>query len=336
MTARALLLALPCTLLALSVACVEPPAATPSEGEAEQAEAPNAEAEAKAVKPISPAEQAAKQRQKNNPHARGKREPLDPAKFPEDPAFAGTPLASNTLAGGLLSEDYVIGEGAEAVKGSEVSVHYRGTLANGDIFDTSKKRNKPFTFTLGQGRVIKGWDQGVVGMKVGGKRKLVVPADLAYGKRARGIIPADADLTFTIELVEIIPPLPPAKGPEAFEGKPVRTLELDGGVVVEVFGEGTGEAVAKKGDTVSVHYTGTLTDGTVFDTSSKRGKPIEFPLGAGRVIKGWDMGIDGMKVGELRRLKIPADLAYGARAKGKIPANSDLVFTVELMRIKAK
>lgn len=97
--------------------------------------------------------------------------------------------------------------------------------------------------------------------------------------------------------------------------------------------EGKGEAV-KPGGEVKVHYTGWLTDekGTVFDSSVTRGEPVEFPLTG--VIKGWQEGIPGMKAGGIRRLKIPADLAYGDRARGKIPANATLVFEVELLELK--
>lgn len=120
-----------------------------------------------------------------------------------EPGFTGTPKSTSTLAGGLIIEDFVIGTGAEAKLGSEVSVQYTGTLADGTVFDTSRKRNRPYTFTIGEGRVIKGWDQGVPGMKVGGKRRLTVPAELAYGSRAKGKIPADSRLTFTVELMAI-------------------------------------------------------------------------------------------------------------------------------------
>ena len=98
-------------------------------------------------------------------------------------------------------------------------------------------------------------------------------------------------------------------------------------------GEG---ATATKGKTVSVHYTGKLTDGTKFDSSYDRGQPIDFPLGAGVVIKGWDQGIEGMKVGGRRKLTIPPDLAYGARGTpgGPIPPNATLVFDVELVGVK--
>jgi len=98
--------------------------------------------------------------------------------------------------------------------------------------------------------------------------------------------------------------------------------------------EGTGD-VAKAGQSVSVHYTGWLTDGKKFDSSVDRGQPFSFKLGAGQVIKGWDEGVAGMKVGGKRKLIIPADLAYGNRAMGGvIPANSTLVFEVELLGVK--
>lgn len=103
----------------------------------------------------------------------------------------------------LISDDVVIGKGAEAKAGDTVSVHYVGTLQNGQEFDNSNKRGAAFEFTVGEGRVIKGWDQGVVGMKVGGTRILVIPADLAYGANAVGPIPANSTLVFSIELLSI-------------------------------------------------------------------------------------------------------------------------------------
>lgn len=98
---------------------------------------------------------------------------------------------------------------------------------------------------------------------------------------------------------------------------------------------GTGE-VAQAGQTVSVHYTGWLTNGKKFDSSVDRGQPFSFPLGAGRVIKGWDEGVQGMKVGGKRKLTIPANLGYGARgAGGVIPPNATLVFDVELLGVRS-
>lgn len=97
--------------------------------------------------------------------------------------------------------------------------------------------------------------------------------------------------------------------------------------------EGNGE-VAKSGDTVSVHYTGTFTDGSKFDSSVDRGTPFEFILGAGMVIKGWDQGVEGMKVGEKRKLEVPYHLAYGENGYGPIPPKATLIFEVELLGIK--
>lgn len=103
---------------------------------------------------------------------------------------------------------------------------------------------------------------------------------------------------------------------------------------IEVLSEGSGEVLAQKGQTVSVHYTGTLENGVKFDSSLDRGEPFEFPLGAGYVIPGWDLGVAGMKVGEKRRLTIPPHLGYGEHGVGPIPGNATLIFEVELMGIK--
>jgi len=104
----------------------------------------------------------------------------------------------------------------------------------------------------------------------------------------------------------------------------------------EVIVEGSGEVIAEAGDTVYVNYIGTLEDGTEFDNSYKRGEPIVFELGTGRVIKGWDQGIAGMKVGEKRKLTIPPNLAYGAGGAAPIPPNSTLIFQTEMVKIDKK
>lgn len=104
----------------------------------------------------------------------------------------------------LQITDIEVGTGTEAKHGNKVTVHYIGTLEDGKEFDSSKRHGKPFTFNLGLGQVIKGWDQGVLGMKVGGKRKLRIPSDLAYGKQGvPRLIPPDATLLFDVELLEV-------------------------------------------------------------------------------------------------------------------------------------
>lgn len=107
---------------------------------------------------------------------------------------------------GLVIVDEIVGNGDEAIPGTTVTVHYLGTLVDGTMFDASRNRgSNGFTFSLGRGEVIKGWDLGVAGMKVGGKRKLTIPPELAYGNRAVGsIIPANATLVFDVELLKVV------------------------------------------------------------------------------------------------------------------------------------
>lgn len=105
---------------------------------------------------------------------------------------------------GLKIEEIKVGEGKEVKPGDTVTIHYAGTLENGKKFDSSYDRNEPFQTQIGVGQVIEGWDEGVVGMKVGGKRKLTIPSDLAYGERgAGGVIPPNATLIFELELLDV-------------------------------------------------------------------------------------------------------------------------------------
>ncbi|MDN4573513.1 peptidylprolyl isomerase [Pandoraea cepalis] len=109
-----------------------------------------------------------------------------------------------TTDSGLQYDDLQVGDGAEAMPGQTVTVHYTGWLTDGKKFDSSKDRNDPFAFVLGGGMVIRGWDEGVAGMKVGGKRKLVIPPELGYGARgAGGVIPPNATLVFEVELLDV-------------------------------------------------------------------------------------------------------------------------------------
>ena len=104
----------------------------------------------------------------------------------------------------LIIEDLQVGSGKSVVKGALITTHYTGTLQDGTVFDSSFKRGKPFQCVIGTGRVIKGWDQGLMGMQVGGKRKLWVPARLAYGERQVGAIAPNSNLIFEIELLEVL------------------------------------------------------------------------------------------------------------------------------------
>ena len=113
-------------------------------------------------------------------------------------------MSTTTTSSGLIIEEITLGDGDEATAGQNVTVHYTGWLTDGKKFDSSKDRDDPFEFPLGGGRVIKGWDEGVQGMKVGGTRKLTIPPNLGYGARgAGGVIPPNATLVFEVELLGI-------------------------------------------------------------------------------------------------------------------------------------
>lgn len=223
---------------------------------------------------------------------------------------------------GLEIWDVKEGKGDAVKAGANLKVHYTGWLTNGEIFDSSVVRKEPIEFGLDG--LIKGWKDGIPGMKVGGVRRLKIPPELAYGKKERPKIPANSTLVFEIELLELenkamLPDL------NAKEWKKLG----DKGLQVWDVKEGAGEAV-KAGATVTVHYTGWLTNGKEFD-SSVGGKPISF--GLDQVIKGWQDGIPGMKPGGIRRLKIPSELGYGKAGAGDdIPPDSVLVFEVQLIK----
>ncbi len=224
---------------------------------------------------------------------------------------------------GLQYVDIKEGEGEPPKKGQLCDVHYTGWLwengAKGKKFDSSVDRREPFSFHVDVKEVIKGWDEGVSTMKVGGKRELVIPAELAYGKRGAGrVIPPDATLLFEVELL--------AKWEKTDSGLEFRDIK-----------EGTG-ATPKTGQNCEVHYTGWLWNrgmkGKKFDSSLDHGEPLSFHVGNSEVIKGWDEGVATMKAGGKRRLLIPAKLGYKERGAGNvIPPNATLLFDVELLKV---
>ena len=235
-----------------------------------------------------------------------------------------------TTDSGLKYIDETIGKGDVPTKGDILVVHYTGKLEDGTVFDSSVKRNQPIEFPIGTGRVIKGWDEGLLTMKVGGKRQLIIPPELGYGARgAGGVIPPNATLFFDVELIEIKPLFV-----DTDFSLPGKEVNYDSGLKTIIHIEGTGE-MPSVGDEIVVHYKGLLADGTEFDSSHSRGTPFTFVVGQGRVIKGWDEALLKMKVGEKRTLIIPPELGYGERGAGAaIPPNSTLIFEVELIKIQ--
>ena len=342
----------------------------------------------------------------------------------------------------LTAVDLKTGDGKEADEYDHVAVHYTGWVINDstdlyadwssneakaeDKFDSSYDRKNKFEFQLGYGSVIKGWDKGVLGMKEGGKRILIIPADLAYGKRSPSPkIPPNSSLKFLVELVKVYKleaatvtdsiigggkeiakndlvkihytmmttfnnekqvqsskqqnkPLAikigAARNPYFVKGylegvkmgtvrvldiprkadterviietlsfipKPkawdITKLDFKGtpsGLKFAIVKKGKGKKV-KSGQSVTVHYSGYLNKNLkMFDSSRERDEPITFPVGMGRVIRGWDEGLQLLNVGSKAVLIIPYNLAYGENDYGPIPGKSELRFDVELMDVK--
>lgn len=209
-----------------------------------------------------------------------------------------------------------------AKSGCRVNVNYVGKLTNDTVFDSSYKRGKPFSFELGKGSVIKGWEEGIGYMHEGDSAILTIPANLGYGESAVGTIPANSTLVFNVVLEKVSEPID-------CTGKD--TIETASGLKYIVATKGRGVKV-DSGMIVTVHYTGYFEDGSIFDSSVERGEALTLPIGTGKVIKGWDEGITYLHVGDKARLFIPYDLAYGEVARGPIPAKSNLIFDVEILK----
>lgn len=221
------------------------------------------------------------------------------------------------------------GDGAEARNGDTVTMQYHGWLTDGLLFDSSLLREIGYAFTLGKGQVIAGWEEGIEGMKVGETRQLRIPPELAYAESGYPpYIPTEAELIFEVTLEDSQEP------PELTEVKEEEYTETDSGLRYTTLKEGDGNK-AENGNTVQVHYSGWLEDGTLFDTSRLRDIPYAFILGESQVITGWEEGVEGMAVGEVRQLRIPPELAYAETGYPPyIPPDATLVFEIELLEIE--
>jgi peptidylprolyl isomerase len=222
--------------------------------------------------------------------------------------------------------------GEKAAAGTSATFHYSGFFRDGKMFDSSRDRNQPLPVKVGQGQIFPGWDEGISMMRNGEKARLIIPSKLALGEAGYPpIIPPNSDLIMDIEILEVKVLIAPAK----FDIKGLEAKTTASGLKYYEVKRTASAVKAAAGKVVKVHYSGYLADGTMFDSSVERGEPIEFPLGQGQVIPGWDEGIALMSIGDKLRLVIPYNLAYGEQGRPPmIPAKAELTFDVELMEVK--
>jgi peptidylprolyl isomerase len=235
-------------------------------------------------------------------------------------AVAGLGLLLFTGCGGenkLEIKDLQEGAGPAAQRDDLIEVHYTGWLRDGTQFDTSRDSSRPFRFFLGQRKVIAGWDKGLLGMKMGGRRELLIPAKLAYGEQGSPpTIPPNAELKFEVELLAVY-------------------RVVSEGLYVCDLKEGKGEPI-KKGSRIEIAYRAWGPNGRPIGQAAKT--PLELELGSPQVIQGFNEGLEGMKVGGQRKLIVPQSLVL--RKEGPQPSlppdlpGGELTFEVELVKAK--
>jgi FKBP-type peptidyl-prolyl cis-trans isomerase len=249
-----------------------------------------------------------------------------------------------TLKSGVKYKEVKVGNGTEAKNGDLVEIHYKGwvckdssnlftdwskdSLKQKDMIADSYQMNQPMKFVLGSESFIKGSEEGILGMKPGGQRIIVIPSKRAYGTNGMGPIPPNTDIKVYVELIS------------TKEVPLVKMWDVDS-TLFKTTASGLKYAIIKEGEgllvqpqqQVRVHYSGFLLNGTKFDSSVERDEPLTFMAGVGQVIPGWDEGLLLLKKGSKARLVIPDSLAYGDRDLGKIPPKSTLIFDVEIVDV---
>ncbi|MEI6887729.1 MAG: FKBP-type peptidyl-prolyl cis-trans isomerase [Bacteroidales bacterium] len=288
----------------------------------------------------------------DNPQSLIKKEQDELVKYLTDKKITVQPAES-----GLYFIETVAGKGLAIDTGMWVSVHFKVLLIDGKQLFSSYDRGEPITFEYGKRFDTPGVEQAIGMMKKGGKAMAIVPSKIAFGETGRGsVVPPFATMIYELEIVNVQTKaehdkaaaeekkkaqekLMKNKIEEAaslgkyLKEKNITAKPTASGIYYIERVKGTGTKAAA-GKVVKVHYTGTLLNGTKFDSSRDKNQPYEFTLGQGQVIKGWDEGIELMNVGGKATLIIPSNMAYGERDKGTIPPYSTLVFEVELMDVK--
>jgi FKBP-type peptidyl-prolyl cis-trans isomerase len=255
-------------------------------------------------------------------------------KIPFEAPFDGKPLGSKTLAGGVTVEDFVLGQGSPVADGMVITFSFKGySTANGQQVMGSRGAPSKLMVneaTREQDPIAKAMIEGLEGMTPGGKRRITVPAEVVEANAPAGR-PAIGDLLMVVEL-ESVEPLPVLHGVEAYAGEPIGKQKRSNGLEIYDYAAGEGTA-AKAGDQVVTHYIGQLTDGSEFDSSHARPEGIPVLVSGPGTIPGFAQGMEGAKVGMLRKLVIPPELGYGDGERPKIPANSTLVFYLQIMSV---
>jgi peptidylprolyl isomerase len=249
-----------------------------------------------------------------------------------------------TLKSGVKYKDVKVGNGAEVKDGNLVEIHFKGWIVkdSSDVYtdwsmDSTKQKDmiadsyqmgQAMKFVLGSESFIKGSEEGMIGMKPGGQRIIIIPANCGYGADGMGPIPPNTDIKVYVEMVS------------TKEVPQVKMWDVDStlfkttasGLKYAIIKEGEGPLVQKQ-QQVKVHYSGFLLNGTKFDSSVERDEPLTFMAGVGQVIPGWDEGLLLLKKGSKAKFVIPDSLAYGDRDLGKIPPKSTLIFDVEIIDV---
>jgi FKBP-type peptidyl-prolyl cis-trans isomerase len=254
----------------------------------------------------------------------------DPKAIPAPADVATPPADAKKTASGLATKILTPGKGKERPQDADsVKVHYTGWTSDGKMFDSSVVRGEPTSFGVTQ--VIAGWTEALKLMVVGEKRRMWIPAKIAYGETARPGYPA-GQLTFDVELLEITAPPKPPEVPKDVAAPPADAKKTASGLAYRVVKKGTGKEHPTATSKVRVHYSGWTKDGKMFDSSVTRGEPTSF--GLNQVIPGWTEGVQLMVVGEKTRFWIPGKLAYGDEPKRPGAPSGQLTFDVELLDIE--
>jgi peptidylprolyl isomerase len=254
----------------------------------------------------------------------------------EPTAVPPTPLPTMTLDGakttdsGLQYLEEVKGTGDAPKEGDLITMDFTASLSDGTELANTYTDGKPVTVIWGKGRLLKGWEEGMGLMKEGGKAKLLLPPELAFGAAGAGSIPAGAQILIEAELLNT----EPAPTPTTVAADKLTTT--DSGLQYSDLTKGSG-AEAKEKDTVSTDYTMWVKTDTGYDyiASSEADSPINFVVGRGdAVFPGWEEGVKSMKVGGKRLLIVPPELGLGENGSGDIPANATLVMEISLEDVK--